>query len=138
MRLGLCDIQQEESERWVTCSGVSQYDAWAGRLQRRDPSGRGGRYHSSADSLQPERRAEARFLDHTTPLRGGGVGDMCWGKCGVGGGVRFIQKSSFLSLSLSQLLLFKKNHLEGDIPTVINIPQRFNGNYNVVYWISWH
>ncbi|KAM4533775.1 uncharacterized protein PAE49_022168 [Odontesthes bonariensis] len=49
--------------------------AQAGRVQRRDPSGRGGRYHSSADSLQPERRGEQRRASWTTPSpkqRGGG------------------------------------------------------------------
>lgn len=81
MRLGPCDIQQEESERWATCSGVSQYDAWVGRLQRRDPSGRGGRYHSSADSLQPERRAEALpGPHHHAPARG------AWRICAEEGG----------------------------------------------------
>lgn len=36
--------------------------------------GEEGDTNSSADSLQPERRAEARFLDHTTMHRRGGRG----------------------------------------------------------------
>lgn len=82
------DIQQQESGRRTSCSCVS---AQAARLQRRDPSGRGGRYHSSADSHAPERRAGGmRRASWTTPSlkpRGG------WGTTAAEGGegVSFIQ-----------------------------------------------
>lgn len=82
------DIQQQESGRRTGCSCVS---AQAARLQRRDPSGRGGRYHSSADSHAPERRAgRMRRASWTTPSpkpRGG------WGTTAAEGGegVSFIE-----------------------------------------------